>query len=534
LPIPGVAGFGAGEAGGAATSAPSASTPGQQSAGAPKRGGTLRAVIVNDFTTMWPLLATGPTATVCFDWLVRWRKGADGRWGPAPGLAASWSLGGTSATFKLKQGITFHDGSTLNADTVAWNVQQWMQNPKSLAKTDLLGIDENTPASAVDEYMVKINLTGPNAALLAALSDTNANTGITSKTAFEKLGQDGLNLQAVGTGPFIFDQWKTGSQLVVKRNEHYWDKDANGAALPYLDEIIYRFVPDDSVRLVEMRSGNADITDTVLGRNAATAKTDQNLVYLENPDQGNRYRILFNGQKGPFKDDLKLRQAVQYAIDREAVAKAVGAGVGVPIKYDLTKGTLGYDESVPYYGYDLDKAKAALAQSKHPDGLSISLVVITREADQQMAQILQQMLDKINIKAQIQAVERVAWGDKVRKNNDFDMATQRTGTPVDPDQLALYWASTGPASYIRATGPDIDEIHKTFDQGRSTYDLQKRQEIYKQLQVLWYNTAYWGYIWLAPQNYILSKRVKGTPAFLSAQSPVFLSNWHEEILWLEG
>jgi ABC-type transport system substrate-binding protein len=507
---------------------------GQASAGKPKRGGTLRAVVVNDWTTMWPVLATGPAPSACYDWLIRWRKGADGRWGPTPGLALSWDLGDTSATFKLRQGVKFHDGSDLKADVVAWNAQQWMQNPKSLAHDNLLGVDEKNPATVVDDYTVKINLTGPDAALLAALSDATQTTGIASKAAFDKMGQDGLNLHAVGTGPFVFDQFQSGAQLSLNRNDNYWDKDADGNPLPYLDKIVYRFIPDDSVRLTEMRSGNADITDFILGRDAVTAKGDANLVYLEDATLGNRYRFFFNGQKGPFKDNLKLRQAVSYALDRDAIAKAVGAGVGIPQKYDLTPGVIGYDESAPFYGYDLAKAKSLMAESGAPSGLQIDLVVITREADQQMAQIIQQMLDKINIKAQISALERVAWGDRVRKQNNFDMGTQRTGTAVDPDQLSLSWASTGSAAYIRATGPEIDEIHKQFDLGRATYDAQKRQEIYKNLQTLWYNTAWWGFIWLQPQNYIMSKRVKSTPAFLSPQSGVFLSFWHEEALWLDS
>jgi ABC-type transport system substrate-binding protein len=507
---------------------------GQASAGKPKRGGTLRAVVVNDWTTMWPVLATGPAPSACYDWLIRWRKGTDGRWGPTPGLALSWDLGDTSATFKLRQGVKFHDGSDLKADVVAWNAQQWMQNPKSLALTNLLGVDEKNPATVIDDYTVKINLTGPDAALLAALSDATQTTGIASKAAFDKMGQDGLNLHAVGTGPFVFEQFQSGAQLTLSRNDAYWDKDADGSPLPYLDKIVYRFIPDDSVRLTEMRSGNADITDFILGRDAVTAKGDSNLVYLEDSTLGNRYRFFFNGQKGPFKDNLKLRQAVSYALDRDAIAKAVGAGVGIPQKYDLTPGVIGYDESAPFYGYDLAKAKSLMTESGAPSGLQINLVVITREADQQMAQIIQQMLDKIGIKAQISALERVAWGDRVRKQNDFDMGTQRTGTAVDPDQLSLSWASTGSAAYIRATGPEIDAIHKQFDLGRATYDAQKRQQIYKDLQTQWYNTAWWGFIWLQPQNYIMSKRVKSTPAFLSPQSGAFLSFWHEEALWLDS
>ncbi|MGI9146557.1 MAG: ABC transporter substrate-binding protein [Chloroflexota bacterium] len=521
----------------AAAAAPANTLPAlasQPAADKPKRGGTLRAVVVNDFTTMWPTLATGPTAAMCYDWLVRWRKGADGRWGPVPGLAESWELGDTTATFKLRRGVKFHDGSDLNAEAVAWNAQQWMQNPKSLARDTLLGVDDKNPATVVDDYTLNINLGGANGALLAALSDASRNTGIASKAAFDKLGADGLNLHAVGTGPFVFEQFQSGSQLVVNRNDSYWDKDAEGSPLPYLDKIVYRFVPNDSVRLTEMRSANADITDTILGRDAITARSDSSLAYFEDATLGQRYRFFFNGQKGPFKDNLKLRQAVSYAIDRDAIAKAVGAGVGVPQKYDLTKGVIGYDESAPFYSFDLDKAKSLFAESGAPSGLQIDLVVITREADQLQAQIIQQMLENLGIKAQISALERVAWGDRVRKQNDFDMGTQRTGTAVDPDQLSLSWASAGPAAYIRANGPEIDSIHTQFDLGRSTYEAQKRQQIYKDLQTQWFNSAWWGFLWLQPQNYVLSKRVKSTPGFLSPQSPTFLDLWHEELLWLDA
>jgi peptide/nickel transport system substrate-binding protein len=531
---PGATGAGAPTTGPATSGTQQPNAQAQASTGTPRRGGTLRAVVVNDWTTMWPVLATGPAPSACYDWLVRWRKDTNGQWGPTPGLAESWDLGDSSATFKLRRGVKFHDGSTFDASVAAWNVQQWMQNPKSLARDNLLGVDDKNPATVVDDYTLKINLTGPNAALLPAISDATQTTGIASKAAFDSMGQDGLNLHAVGTGPFVFDQFQSGSQLTLNRNETYWDKDSSGGALPYLDKIIYRFVPDDTVRLTEMRSGNADITDTILGRDAVTAKSDSSLVYLEDQTLGTRYRYFFNGQKGPFKDNLKLRQAVSYAIDRDAIAKAVGAGVGIPQRYDLTKGVIGYEESVPFYPFDLDKAKSLFTESGAQPGLNIDLVVITREADQLQAQIIQQMLAKIGINAQISALERVAWGDRVRKQNDFDLGTQRTGTAVDPDQLSLSWASTGPAAYIRATGPDIDEIHKQFDLGRSTYDVQKRQQIYKDLQTLWFNTDWWNFLWLQPQNYVLSKRVQSSPAFLSAQSPTFLSFWHEELIWLNG
>jgi len=310
----------------------------------------------------------------------------------------------------------------------------------------------------------------------------------------------------------------------VKRNPNYWEKAPDGQSLPYLDQIVYRFVPDDSARLAELRSGSSDITELIRGRDIPTVKADPNLTYIEDPGNGNRYRFFFNGKQGPFKDNQKLRQAVQYAIDRDAIAKALGGGNGIPQRYDLTQGTLGYDESVPSYSFDLDKAKSLMAASGAPAGLGIRLTVIAREADQQQAQILQQMLDKIGLKVTIEALERVAWGVKVRQQNDFDMATQRTGTSPDPDPLfTLAWAAQGPAAYVRADEPQIQQC---ITDGRSSYDAAKRQQIYQRCQTLMYDAAWWGFLWLQPWNYVLNKRVHGN-------APMWLSNnWREEVLWL--
>src|SRR4030095_3524884 len=112
-----------------------------------------------------------------------------------------------------------------------------------------------------------------------------------------------------------------------KKTQNYGKKERAGHPLPYLDGIHYRFVPDDSVRFVELKSGNADIAQLLRGRDVPAMKADTNLNYYEDPQQGRLYRFFFNAQKPPFKDNLKLRQAIQYAIDRDAMAKAVGGGI---------------------------------------------------------------------------------------------------------------------------------------------------------------------------------------------------------------
>lgn len=164
----------------APTAASSSATPSTASttSGSIKRGGTLNAVVQNDFVTMWPVVTTGPTAMPCYDWLIGWRRGADGQFGPQPELAESWELSGNAATFKIRQGVTFHDGSPLNASVVQWNIQQMVTYPKSIAKVALEAIDATKPADVVDDYTVRINLKYADGGLLAALSDAEATTAI--------------------------------------------------------------------------------------------------------------------------------------------------------------------------------------------------------------------------------------------------------------------------------------------------------------------------------------------------------------------
>ena len=150
------------------------------------------------------------------------------------------------------------------------------------------------------------------------------------------------------------------------------------------------------------------------------------------------------------------------------------------------------------------------------------LTVITREADLQQAQILQQLLDKIGIKIDIEGLERVAWGQKVRQSNDFEMATQQTSTPLDPDTISQAWAPDGPAAYVRPNEPQIQEC---LAEGRTTYDVNKRQATYARCATLMYETAWWGHMWIQPYNYLTSKRLR-------ISSPFFNEDWREWSMWL--
>ncbi|MCC6177162.1 MAG: ABC transporter substrate-binding protein [Chloroflexi bacterium] len=476
-----------------------------------KRGGELRMVQINDFVSMDPIHASGPTARACYDTLFAWRPNDKGVFGVKPMLAKSWDLGNDKLVVKLRENVKFHDGSDLNADAVVWNIARMVQNPKSFARITLPQIDKDKPAQALDPLTVQINLTRPSAAILSALSDgaSNMNAAIVSKKAADDKGEEWLKLNPIGTGPFKFVSFQSGDKLVVEKNPTYWEMGADGKPLPYVDRATYRVIIEASTQFTEMRAGTADLIENVRGRDVPAAKQIQHATYIEAPLRGNKRQYFFNSLKPPFKDNLKLRQAVHHAVDRDALIKALDAGLGIPLPYEFVPGSIGYDSTVPYYEFNPDKSKQLLSEAGVTLPLEVRLTAHNREVDQQQAQLLQAMLDKVGIKVNLDIVERVAWGEKVRIQNDFEMATRQSGVAIDPSQdLLVTWAEGGNSAYHRA---HVDGLIETLQKADSEYDDAKRQDLFVQAQKLMHESAWFGYMWFEPGNFLVHKRIQGFP-----------------------
>jgi len=487
-------------------------TPGTAGVGPVKRGGQATILQTNDFVSMDPIFASGPTAAACYDWLLAWRPNADGTYAVQPSLARAWEASADKIVFHLRDGVKFHDGSDLTAEVVAWNFNRMVQNPKSFARNYLSAVDGKNPSTVIDRTTVQLNLTRPSAAVLANLSDAAAqgnNTAIVSKKAADDHGEEWLALNPVGSGPFRFVSFASGDKLQVQRNENYWQVDAEGRPLPYLDGITYRVIVEATTQFNEMRAGTSDFAMNILGRNVPAAKQIAHARYIESPFSGNKRQYFFNSLKPPFQDNLPLRQAVHHAVDRDAIAKAVGGGFGFMLPYEFVPGAIGYDTSVPFYEFDLQKAKQRLQEAGVTTPLEVRMTVHNREQDVQQAQLIQQMVDKIGIKLNLDVVERVAWGEKVRIQNDFQMASRQSGVAVDPtDDLLVTWAEGGNSAYHRAHVPGlIDTLH----QADAEYDQAKRRDLFVQAQKLMYESAWFGYIWFEPGNFLVHNRIQGFP-----------------------
>ncbi|MFN8635361.1 MAG: ABC transporter substrate-binding protein [Chloroflexota bacterium] len=476
-------------------------------AGVPKRGGELRIVLSDSPTSLDPIHADGPFPSGLYDSLFAWRPDEKGTYGAQPQLAASWALKPDALMVTLRDGVTFHDGSPLDAEAVAWNVTRMVQEPTSLARAYLPQVDPERPAQALDRLTVRVNLTRPSAAILTALSDGVSATGIVSKKAVDEHGVDWLAQHPVGSGPFKLAAFAPGRQLTVERSPSSLRPGADGQPLPYADRATYRFGLDGAAQLAEIRAGALDWAANLGAAELTAARQLPDVTVADAALSGVRHHLLFNAERPPFKDNLKLRQAIQYAVDRATLARSLGAGLGIPLPYELLPGTVGYDTAVPAYGFDLDRAKQLLAESGVTLPLTIRLAVHNRAADQQQAGLLQTMLDKVGIRVSLDTLEREAWIQKVRVQGDFEMATRRDRVLTDPVQeLSRNWGEGAGAALHRAKVPGLAERLQRAD---TEADEKARHQLLAEAQTLLHESAWTQSLWFANGNVLAHARLRG-------------------------
>jgi peptide/nickel transport system substrate-binding protein len=511
----------------AAATKPAAAAPTSAPVAKVKRGGELRMALMNDWVDLDPLgtaEATNYIKAHFTDGLTFSRPDAQGVWVPVPALASEWTAEGSAFTFKLRKGLKFQDGSDFNAATAKWLLDLYINHPQSAVKPTLDAV-KTGGVEVVDDYTIRLNLKAPSATLLTYISDNGAKHSplMYSKAAYDKMGEDKWRANPPGIGPFQMTENRGGDTLIAKRFDGYWMMGEDGKALPYIDGVRYRLIVDDSVRLLELKAGNIDLVELMQGKDVPGIKSNPDLVYVDAPWVGNQYRVPMGSKGAKFSNDVKLRQAAWYALDREAIAKTLGQGVGASTKYYVLPGGLGYDESAPYYWYNLDKAKQLMKDAGQEKGMDATVVVMSRQLDKQQAEMLQQMWNAVGIRTTLDIMERTAANNRVAKG-DFDIHTQRNPTPPDTHMgMAGNFASWGDSNKINLNDPRMD---KCIRDGDSVLDTKQRNEIYKKCLAIDYELAYMGYTWVQTWNYVYRKPVQGF-------KPSWGQNWWIKEIWLD-
>lgn len=330
-------------------------------------GGTLTMGINATPDTLDPG-ATGLALTLLisfalFDPLVYWLP--DGKGGSAfhPGLAESWTISPDASvyTFKLRKGVTFHDGTTFDAKAVKATYDH-VVDPKTKSKSGLGALGPYKETKILDDYTVQIVFTAPNASFLH--QQAAGNFGISSPAALAKYGPTAYGNNPVGTGPFTFQSYQAGSQLTLLKNPKYtWGPKALSEGPAKLDKLVFRIVTDDSGRYNALQSGQLQIAMNLPPNNISAAQKSGKFQQLLVPSIGTPLGMPINVTKPPTDDPL-VRQAIMYAVDQDALVKDILYDVYKPAHNVLTPITPGYSEAASKtYSHDPDKAGKLLDQA---------------------------------------------------------------------------------------------------------------------------------------------------------------------------
>ena len=372
---------------------------------------------------------------------------ADGK-SVEPGLATKWEVAddGLSVTLTLRDGAMFSDGTPITTDDVVWSLKRAATPDNGIWGFLISSIADVT---APDDKTVKVTLNRPDPAIIPAL--TVFNTAIMPKAAFEAApgATDADKAQAfsqkpVGSGPFVLASWDRGSTMKLVRNEHYWDKGADGKPLPYLDGVTFEVIPDDATRILRLQSGELDGAEFIPYSRVKELQGAEGIDMELFPSTRIEYITLnvrpqIEGEDNPLSN-VKVREAMNYATNKDAIIQIVTQGVGTPMTSFMSSATPLNSGTGPLYPYDLEKAKALMKEAGFPDGFSTSMLVLAGSQDELgIATALQQMWSQIGIKLEIKQVDNATRTDQYRVGevHDADRRLDRRHRRSQRDHLVL-------------------------------------------------------------------------------------------------
>lgn len=354
--------------------------------GPPRRGGVLRVSAANNPSTLDPMTGRSgfdhPMLYPLFDTLVEFDYATIS---PKPGLAKSWAFKDpTTLVLDLQDGVLFHDGTKLDAAAVKYNLDRSMKDARSAVKTDLGSV---ASVDVTGPLQVTLKLKVPDSALPLVLSD-RAGMMFSPKAAEELAA--GTDRKPVGTGAFTFVSWTDNAKLVLRRNDKYWRSNR-----PWLDGLEFQIIPELNTGLRSVTAGENDFVYQLSRQQQRVVERASNLEFVASPTLIT-HMIYFNMGRKPFSD-LRVRQALNYAVNREAFNQVTQDGE--PTRSVLPKEHWAYDPAISRtYPYDPDRARRLLAEAGFPNGFELSAMGWNDQKAIQRQEILIEQFGKVGVK----------------------------------------------------------------------------------------------------------------------------------------
>jgi peptide/nickel transport system substrate-binding protein len=402
--------------------------------------------------------------------------------GLKPGLAERWetSQDGRTWTFAIRTGVTFHDGTPLNAQAIKATFDRVMDpNLKLRQASKFQGI---TSVEAPDDVTLKITTEKPLGALPGNLTHQSGGSVQHAPSAQ-------ANTFAIGTGPFKFVEYVPDERIVLERNGDYWGDP------PGVERLVYRIVPEARTRLSMLQAGEVQVVYNVAPNEIPGLSADPKFKLETPPSAG--WRIYgFNNQKKPF-DDVRVRRALNLAVDRETIVRDILKGSGHVADSPLGPGMFGYAPTMKY-PYDPEKAKELLKEAGVADGFKTTMIISPSEvvAATEVATAVQAYLQQVGVQAEINSLEQAVWLAELTKpaaENKTEIFQYQYGG-ADPDALRLVlhpaeWPPRRNGAFYKN-----ERVDKLLEDGAATVDQAKRAEIYKEVQRLVMDDAPWLFV----------------------------------------
>ncbi len=485
--------------------------------GAPKRGGTLRVSAFTNPSSLDP--TTGGAGSdhaflfTMYDTLTEWEFDT---LKAKPGLAESWSFTDpTTFVLNIRPGVTFHDGTPLDAEAVKFNFERNKTDPKSNIKADLATM---ASVAVTGPMQVTLKLNTPDSAMPGILSDR---AGMMVSPTAVKANGGAVNRTPVGAGAYAFVSWADGERIVVKRNEKYWKKDR-----PYPDGIEFAIIPELTTGVRSVTAGQNDLIYQLPPRQKIVVERSNNLKVVNGPTLY-VFQIFLNWAKPPF-DDVRVRKAFNLAIDREAFVKAALAGLAEPAYMNLPKSHWAYDKSVAELTpHDPEKARKLLAEAGFKEGTTIEIVGYPDQDSVQRQEILIEQFRKAGIgirfiNAPVAEASAAFFGPEKRGSG---LLAAWTGRP-DPS-LTYSLMFTKEAYYNAGRAPVPPELEAAIKESRASEDPAVRSKSFAIVQRLVMENAFVAPLAFQFELVAMNKKVQG-------YRPSLLGKPKYDDVWLES
>lgn len=430
-----------------------------------------------------------------------------------PQLAESWEVGGDGLvyTFHFRQDVDFHNGEHLTAEDARFSLERAMKEPLTSAYLTMI---EKVEVSEDDEYTLIVTLNMPNAEFLQTLGALYYS--VVNEKAITEAGED-YSRKPVGTGAYKFESWALGESVKLVANDDYF-----GGA-PVIKKVTYRFLPDSNTALIALQKGEIDALPNTNAVDIATVDKDPKLTLFEGDGHSLAY-LGFNIQQPPF-DDVRVRRAVSYALNREEIMMGAIGGAGLATASALNPTMLGYNADFPPVNeQNIEKAKELLKEAGYEKGFTTSLPVVAAANRDKAAQIVQAQLKEIGITVKVEVMDRGPFFELLSQGN-FEMYLGSVNQANTDMMLTCLYSSNGAFNYGQVySNPEVDNLLK---EAIKITDTQKRVELYQDVVKTTYEDLNKVPIYFLNEFFSANAKLMGIEIVDNVYFPVAKWSWAE-------